>query len=116
MAAAYGADLRTAALQFSAAPDVAAAMIVGARSEEQALANVTSMQARVPPELWVELKRQRLIEQNAPTPGSNLLRPLRVAPRFTLVADVLAESAAKSFCPRTESCRRSRVGLALGEK
>jgi|SRR5882757_2815009 len=69
VAAQYGADLRTAALQFSAAPDVAAALIVGARSEEQVLANVTSMQARIPPEFWAELKRQRLVEQNAPTPG-----------------------------------------------
>ena len=49
-AARYGADLRTAALQFSAAPDVAAALIVGARSEEQILADFTSMQARIPPE------------------------------------------------------------------
>jgi len=69
VAAQYGADLRTAALQFSAVPDVAAALIVGARSEEQVLADVTSMQARIPPEFWAELKRQRLIEQNAPTPG-----------------------------------------------
>ena len=69
VAARYGADLRTAALHFSAAPDVAAALIVGARSEEQVLANVTSMQARIPPEFWSELKRQKLIEQNAPTPG-----------------------------------------------
>jgi len=69
VAAQYGVDLRTAALQFSAAPDVAVSLIVGARSEEQVLANVTSMQARIPPEFWVELKRQKLIEQNAPTPG-----------------------------------------------
>jgi D-threo-aldose 1-dehydrogenase len=69
VAAQFGADIRTAALHFSAAPDVAAALIVGARSEEQVLANVTSMQARIPPEFWAELKRQRLIEQNAATPG-----------------------------------------------
>ncbi len=68
-AARYGVDLRTAALQFSAAPDVAAALIVGARSAEQVLADVTSMQARIPPEFWVKLKRQGLIEQNAPTPA-----------------------------------------------
>ncbi len=49
--------------------NIAAALIVGARSEEQVLADVTSMQARIPPEFWAELKRQRLIEQNAPTPG-----------------------------------------------
>jgi D-threo-aldose 1-dehydrogenase len=64
----FGADLRTAALQFSAAPDVAAALIVGAHTEAQVLANVSSMQATIPQELWAELKRQNLIEQNAPTP------------------------------------------------
>jgi D-threo-aldose 1-dehydrogenase len=69
VAAQYGVDLRTAALQFSAAPDVAAALIVGARSAEQVLANVTSMQATVPPDFWTELKRQKLVEQNASTPG-----------------------------------------------
>jgi hypothetical protein len=26
------------------------------------------MQTTIPPEFWVELKRQNLIEQNAPTP------------------------------------------------
>jgi D-threo-aldose 1-dehydrogenase len=48
VAARYGVDLRTAALRFSAAPDVAAALI--------------------PPGFWAELKRQKLIEHNAPTP------------------------------------------------
>jgi hypothetical protein len=32
-------------------------------------ASVTSMQATISPDFWAELKRQRLIEQNAPTPG-----------------------------------------------
>ena len=68
VAAQFGADLRTAALQFSAAPDVAAALIVGAHTEAQVLANLSSMQATIPPEFWAELKRQNLIEQNAPTP------------------------------------------------
>jgi len=67
-AAKFGVDLRTAALQFSSAPDVAAALIVGAHTEEQVLADVTSMQATIPPEFWAELKRQKLIEENAPTP------------------------------------------------
>src|SRR5258706_13474305 len=35
--------------------NIAAALIVGARSEEQVLADVTSMQARIPPEFWAEL-------------------------------------------------------------
>jgi hypothetical protein len=37
VAAQFSADLRTAALQFSAAPDVAAALIVGAHTEAQVL-------------------------------------------------------------------------------
>ena len=65
VAAQFGADLRTAALQFSAAPDVAAALIVGAHTEAQVLANVSSMQATIPPEFWAELKR-RIIEQKRP--------------------------------------------------
>jgi D-threo-aldose 1-dehydrogenase len=43
-------------------------LIVGAHTEAQVLANVSSMQAMIPPQFWVELKRQNLIEQHAPTP------------------------------------------------
>jgi D-threo-aldose 1-dehydrogenase len=65
----HGVDLRTAALQFSAAPDVAAALVVGASSEHQILADYTSMQTKIPAEFWTELKEQNLIEQNAPIPA-----------------------------------------------
>jgi D-threo-aldose 1-dehydrogenase len=65
----HGVDLRTAALQFSAAPDVAAALVVGASSEQQILADYTSMQTKVPSEFWADLKAQNLIEQNAPVPA-----------------------------------------------
>jgi D-threo-aldose 1-dehydrogenase len=68
VAANHGVDLRTAALQFSAAPDVAAALVVGCRSEQQILADYTSMQTKVPAEFWADLKSQNLIEQNAPLP------------------------------------------------
>ncbi|GLR96477.1 aryl-alcohol dehydrogenase-like predicted oxidoreductase [Bradyrhizobium liaoningense] len=64
----FGVDLRTAALQFSSAPDVAVSLVVGAHTEAQALANASSMMATVPPGFWEELKRQRLIEDNAPLP------------------------------------------------
>jgi D-threo-aldose 1-dehydrogenase len=64
----FGVDLRTAALQFSAAPDVAVSLIVGAHTEAQALANATSMKATIPQAFWAELKRQKLIEPNAPVP------------------------------------------------
>jgi D-threo-aldose 1-dehydrogenase len=65
----HGVDLRTAALQFSAAPDIAAALVVGASSEQQILADYTSMQTRIPAEFWAELKAHNLIEQNAPVPA-----------------------------------------------
>src|SRR3984885_811216 len=65
----HGVDLRTAALQFSAAPDVAATLVVGARSQEQVLEDVTSMHTKIPAGFWAELKSQNLIEQNAPTPA-----------------------------------------------
>jgi D-threo-aldose 1-dehydrogenase len=68
-AANHGVDLRTAALQFSASPDVVAALVVGVSSEQQILADYTSMQTKIPAEFWAELKAEKLIEQNAPTPA-----------------------------------------------
>jgi D-threo-aldose 1-dehydrogenase len=65
----HGVDLRTAALQFSAAPDIAAALVVGASSEQQILADYTSMQTKIPAEFWTDLKAQKLIEQNASIPA-----------------------------------------------
>jgi D-threo-aldose 1-dehydrogenase len=64
----HGVDLRTAALQFSAAPDVAAALVVGVSREHQILEDYTSMQTRIPAEFWDELKSEHLIEPNAATP------------------------------------------------
>jgi D-threo-aldose 1-dehydrogenase len=64
----FGVDLRVAALQFSAAPDVAVALIVGAHTAEQALANATAMTATVSPAFWDELKSGGLIAANAPVP------------------------------------------------
>jgi D-threo-aldose 1-dehydrogenase len=68
VAANHGVDLRTAALQFSATPDVASALVVGCRTEQQILADYTSMQTKIPAEFWAELKAQNLIERNAPVP------------------------------------------------
>jgi D-threo-aldose 1-dehydrogenase len=65
----HGVDLRTAALQFSAAPDVVAALVVGCRSQQQILEDYTSMQIKIPAEFWAELKAQNLIEQDAPVPA-----------------------------------------------
>ena len=55
-------------MQFSAAPDLAAALVVGAASPGQILANVSSMNTRIRPEFWDELKAKGLIERAAPVP------------------------------------------------
>src|SRR6201997_2443803 len=54
VAANHGVDLRTAALQFSATPDVASALVVGCRTEQQILADYTSMQNKSTAEFWAE--------------------------------------------------------------
>ena len=64
----HGVDLRTAALQFSATPDIASALVVGAASEQQIVADYSSMQVKIPAEFWAELKERKLIEQDAPVP------------------------------------------------
>lgn len=65
----YGVDLRTAALQFAAAPAVVSAIIPGARSPEQVRANAESMKVAIPGEFWAALKKDGLIAGNAPTPN-----------------------------------------------
>ncbi|MBV8878638.1 MAG: aldo/keto reductase [Planctomycetaceae bacterium] len=64
----HGIDLRTAALQFCAAPDVVCAVIPGARNAEQVRANAASMQVVIPDEFWSALKREGMIAANAPVP------------------------------------------------
>ncbi len=64
----HGVDLRTAALQFSAAAPEAVALVVGAGSAQQIQENWNSMQAKIPEDFWNELRQERLIDQNAPTP------------------------------------------------
>ena len=70
VAARYGVDLRTAALQFSAAPDVAVALVVGARSHQQIAEDHNSLQAKIPSEFWAELQRRALIESDASVPAA----------------------------------------------
>jgi D-threo-aldose 1-dehydrogenase len=69
VAANHGVDLRTAALQFSATPDVAASLVIGVSTEHQILEDYTSMHTKIPADFWSELKSRNLIEQNAPTPA-----------------------------------------------
>lgn len=68
VAARYGVDLRTAALQFSKAPDVAAAVVVGCAHPQQVLADYTSLATRIPQAFWSELRSEELIESDAAVP------------------------------------------------
>jgi len=68
VAAAHKVDLRTAALQFTTAPKVVSATIPGARTAKQVTENATSMKTKIPADFWAELKKENLIEPNAPTP------------------------------------------------
>lgn len=61
-------DLRTAALQFAAAPDVVSAVIPGAHTIQQAEENAASFQAKIPAAFWEELKAKKLIAAHAPVP------------------------------------------------
>jgi D-threo-aldose 1-dehydrogenase len=67
----YGVDLRTAALQFSVSPDVAATLVVGCASPHQVLADYTSLQTRIPNAFWADLRSERLIEDDAPVPSED---------------------------------------------
>jgi D-threo-aldose 1-dehydrogenase len=68
VASRHGVDLRTAALQFSAAAPEAVALVVGAGSAQQIQEDWNSMQAKIPTEFWDELRQEELIEADAPTP------------------------------------------------
>jgi D-threo-aldose 1-dehydrogenase len=65
----HGTDLRTASLQFCAAPKVVCSVIPGASSGKQVEENVKSMSAKIPAEFWSALKREKLIVEAAATPG-----------------------------------------------
>lgn len=64
----HGIELRTAALQFCMAPKMVASVIPGARSPEQVKQNIESSKARVPADFWAELKKEKLLAENAPVP------------------------------------------------
>ena len=70
VAARHGVDLRTAALQFSAAATEAVALVVGARSDRQIQEDYNSMQAKMPTEFWQEQKTSGLVDPAAAIPAA----------------------------------------------
>jgi D-threo-aldose 1-dehydrogenase len=65
----FGVDLRTAAIQFSAAPDVAVALVVGAGSDRQIREDWNSLQTKIPNSFWQALKDRGLVHRDAAVPS-----------------------------------------------
>jgi D-threo-aldose 1-dehydrogenase len=64
----HGVDLKAAALQFVVAHPAVAAVIPGPRNAEELLQNVAAMAQKIPVRLWADLKAERLLPEEAPTP------------------------------------------------
>lgn len=69
IASQHGIDIHTAALQFAAAHPQVSAIIPGARSPGQIIANVQAMKVGIPAAFWEDLKSQSLIDAQAPVPS-----------------------------------------------
>ena len=68
IASRHGVDLVAAALQFSMAPDVASALIVGTASPDHILADQAALRAKIPPVFWDELRLNGILHPDAPAP------------------------------------------------
>jgi D-threo-aldose 1-dehydrogenase len=62
----HGVSLQAAALQFPLHHPSVAAIIPGARSIAEVEANLAFSQEPIPPQFWLELKSERLIDPAAP--------------------------------------------------
>lgn len=64
----HGVDLKAAALQFPLAHPAVASVIPGAATPAQVEQNAALIKARIPADLWAEMKQEGLIPIDAPTP------------------------------------------------
>ena len=65
----HGVDLIAAALQFSRAPDVAAALIVGTATPAHILADHAALHAKIPAAFWDELRSRGVLHPDAAIPS-----------------------------------------------
>ena len=65
----HGVELGAAAMQFPLFHPAFCAVIPGALSVNEVSQNVSRLSAKIPVELWSELKREKLIDPSAPTPN-----------------------------------------------
>jgi D-threo-aldose 1-dehydrogenase len=65
----HGVELGAAAMQFPLFHPAVAAVIPGALSVREVKENVSRIGAKIPADLWSELKREKLLDPSAPTPN-----------------------------------------------
>jgi D-threo-aldose 1-dehydrogenase len=65
----HGVELGAAAMQFPLFHPAVCAVIPGALSVAEVTQNIARLAARIPVELWSELKREKLLDPDAPTPN-----------------------------------------------
>src|ERR1700761_4334806 len=65
----HGVDLGSAAMQFPLFHPALCSVIPGAISTGEVKQNIARLSAKIPVELWSELKRERLLDAAAPTPN-----------------------------------------------
>jgi D-threo-aldose 1-dehydrogenase len=64
----HGVPLKAAALQFAAAHPAVTVLLLGARDPHELDESLSLLDAPVPSELWDDLRRERLLPEQAPTP------------------------------------------------
>jgi len=68
----HGVDLKAAALRFPLAHPAVACVLTGARSAFEMAENARLIEAPIPPALWDDLRRERLMDDAAPTPDAEV--------------------------------------------
>ena len=64
----FEVSLIAAALQFPLAHPIVISVIPGAMSKNEQMVNIAAMSEKIPPEFWLELKKQGLIREDSPVP------------------------------------------------
>jgi D-threo-aldose 1-dehydrogenase len=65
----HGVELGAAAMQFPLFHPAVCSVIPGALNAAEVKQNIARLSAKIPVQLWSELKRERLLDPNAPTPN-----------------------------------------------
>lgn len=65
----HGVPLRAAAIQFPLGHPAVQTVVVGCRSVDQLEDSIRMFETEIPPELWDDLRRERLIAEQAPAPA-----------------------------------------------